>query len=107
MCSRRQCAIPGPEGSDEPFTPEYDISSPWSFTSNEQPCISNAMRGRIQCLLLRRRWRRVPLIVGADGSHFGPLQTRIAAAVIQGRGILSLRASYDQTGKPRQSRKRS
>lgn len=70
---------------------KHRIKRTWRFTSNRRVIISDAMRGVIARLCKRRK---KPLIVALDWTDVRSFQTLMAAAVLKGRAVPLLWASY-------------
>ena len=70
---------------------KHKIKRTWRFTSNRRVTVSDAMRGVIARLCKRRK---KPLIVAVDWTDIRSFQTLMAAAVIKGRAVPLLWASY-------------
>jgi hypothetical protein len=73
---------------------KHRIKRVWRFTSNERVVPSDVMQGVID-RLMRRRWNRSkPLLVALDWTDIRGFCTLMAAAVIKGRAIPLVWASY-------------
>lgn len=70
---------------------KHKIKRTWRFTSNRRVTVSEAMRGVIARLCKRRK---KPLIVALDWFDIRSFQTLMAAAVMNGRAVPLLWASY-------------
>jgi hypothetical protein len=70
---------------------KHKIKRTWRFTSNRRVTVSDAMRGVIARLCKRRK---KPLIVALDWTDIRSFQTLMAAAVLKGRAVPLLWASY-------------
>lgn len=75
---------------------KHAIKRVWRFTSNDRVHISDGMQGPLRWLLRSRRWRDVPLLVTFDWTEVRDFHTLMAAAVIRGRGVPLLWASYEE-----------
>jgi hypothetical protein len=71
---------------------KHKIKRTWRFTSNRRVVVSDAMRGVIARLCQRRK--KKPLVVSLDWTDIRSFQTLMAAAVMQGRAVPLLWASY-------------
>jgi hypothetical protein len=58
--------------------------------------ISDAMQGPLKWLLRSRAWRQMPLVVAFDWTEVRQFHTLMAAAVIRGRAVPLLWASYEE-----------
>ena len=72
-------------------TAKHKIKRTWRFTSNRRVVVSDARRGVIARLCKRRK---KPLIVSLDWTDIRSFQTLMAAAVMKGRAVPLLWASY-------------
>lgn len=72
-------------------TAKHKIKRAWRFTSNRRVAVSDAMRGVIARLCKRRK---KPLLVSLDWTDIRSFQTLMAAAVLKGRAVPLLWASY-------------
>lgn len=70
---------------------KHKIKRTWRFTSNRRVVVSDAMRGVIARLCKRRK---KPLVVAVDWVDIRSFQTLMAAAVMKGRAVPLLWASY-------------
>jgi hypothetical protein len=70
---------------------KHKIKRVWRFTSNRRVIVSDAMRGVIARLCKRRK---KPLLVALDWTDIRSFQTLMAAAVLKGRAVPLLWASY-------------
>ena len=66
------------------------------FTANERVEISDAMSGVIGQLLKGKRWQRKPLVVALDWVEVRQFHTLMLAAVMRGRAVPLLWASYPE-----------
>jgi len=71
---------------------KHRIKRTWRFTSNRRVVVSDAMRGVIARLCKRRK--KKPLLVALDWTDIRSFQTLMAAAVMKGRALPLLWASY-------------
>ena len=71
---------------------KHKIKRAWRFTSNRRVTVSDAMRGVIARLC--KRHKKKPLLVSLDWTDIRSFQTLMAAAVIGGRAVPLLWASY-------------
>jgi hypothetical protein len=75
---------------------KHAIKRAWRFTSNPGVHIAEAMQGPLGWLFRsRRRWKNRPLVVSFDWTQVRDFHTLMAAAVIRGRGVPLLWASYE------------
>jgi Transposase DDE domain len=74
-----------------PAACKHKVKRAWRFCANDRVCVHDAMRGPV-ARLLRRRKR--PLVVALDWTDVRSFQTLMAAAVLKGRGVPLLWASY-------------
>lgn len=72
---------------------KHKIKRTWRFTSNRRVVVSDAMRGVI-ARLCKRRGKKKPLLVSLDWTDIRSFQTLMAAAVLKGRAVPLLWASY-------------
>jgi Transposase DDE domain len=78
-------------------TAKHSIKRVWRFTSNDRVAVSDAMQGPLRWLLhARRAWKNRPLLVSLDWTEVRKFHTLMAAAVIRGRGVPLLWASYEE-----------
>jgi hypothetical protein len=86
-----------------PTAAKHRIKRTWRFVANQRVTISDAMGGLIRHLLKRRRcrpqwWRRQrrvkPLVIAFDWTDIRNFHTLMAAAVMKGRAVPLLWASY-------------
>jgi len=70
---------------------KHKIKRTWRFTSNRRVVVSDAMRG-VSARLCQRR--KKPLVVAVDWVDIRSFQTLMAAAVMKGRTVPLLWASY-------------
>jgi hypothetical protein len=75
-----------------PTAVKYRIKRTWRFTNNTGVEVSDAMRGVIAHLL--KRHKRKPLLVALDWTDIRNFHTLMAAAVMKGRAIPLLWATY-------------
>lgn len=76
---------------------KHGIKRVWRFTANERVHIGDAMQGPLQWLFhSRKRWKNHPLVVSFDWTEVRSFHTLMAAAVIDGRGVPLLWASYEE-----------
>jgi len=73
-------------------TAKHRIKRTWRFTANTRVEVSDAMRGVIARLL--KRHKRKPLLVALDWTDIRDFHTLMAAAVMKGRAIPLLWATY-------------
>jgi hypothetical protein len=75
---------------------KHAIKRAWRFTSNPGVHIAEAMQGPLGWLFRsRRHWKNRPLVVSFDWTQVRDFHTLMAAAVIRGRGVPLLWASYE------------
>jgi len=75
---------------------KHSIKRVWRFTSNDRVHVSDAMQGPLRWLLRCRSWRQTPLVVACDWTQIRNFHTLMAAAVIRGRSVPLLWASYEE-----------
>jgi len=75
---------------------KHAIKRVWRFTSNVAVHVGDAMQGPLRWLLRSRAWRQTPLVVTLDWTQVRNFHTLTAAAVIRGRGVPLLWASYEE-----------
>ncbi len=76
---------------------KHGIKRVWRFTANHRVHSSDAMQGPLQWLFhSRKRWKNHPLVVSLDWTEVRGFHTLMAAAVIDGRGVPLLWASYEE-----------
>lgn len=76
---------------------KYAIKRVWRFTSNDRVPIGDAMQGPLRWLFRsRRHGKNRPWVVSFDGTEVASFPTLRAAAVIRGRGVPLLWASYEE-----------
>lgn len=76
---------------------KHAIKRTCRFTANQRVQVSDAMQGPLAWLFRgRQRWKNRPLVVSFDWTQVGSLHTLMAAAVIDGRGVPLLWASYEE-----------
>ncbi len=73
---------------------KHGIKRAWRFTDNRRIEISDAMRGVVRRLLKRKR--RKPLVIGFDWVEVRAFHTLSACAVIAGRAVPLVWASYPE-----------
>src|SRR5262249_31561266 len=78
----------------EGTTAKSRIQRVWRFTANTRVTISDAMQGVIRRLFKGKR--KKPLVVAFDWTEIRNFHVLMAAAVIQGRAIPLLWASYEE-----------
>lgn len=76
---------------------KHCIKRVWRFTANDGVSISDAMQGPLAWLVhSRKAWKNHPLLVSFDWTEVRSFHTLMAAAVIRGRGVPLLWASYEE-----------
>jgi hypothetical protein len=76
---------------------KHSIKRAWRFTANDRVHVSDAMQGPLQWLFhSRKRWKKHPLLVSCDWTEVRSFHTLMLAAVIDGRGVPLLWASYEE-----------
>jgi hypothetical protein len=75
---------------------KHGIKRCWRFTANERVEISDAMAGVVRRLLKRKRWMKKPLVVALDWVEIRNFHTLMLAAVLRGRAVPLLWASYPE-----------
>jgi hypothetical protein len=75
---------------------KHGIKRCWRFTANQRVEISDAMAGVIRHLLKRKRWKKKPLVVALDWTEVRNFHTLMLAAVLRGRAVPLLWASYPE-----------
>jgi hypothetical protein len=75
---------------------KHGIKRCWRFTANTRVEISDAMAGVIADLFQGRHWRRRPLVVAMDWVEIRNFHTIVLAAVVDGRALPLLWASYPE-----------
>ncbi len=75
---------------------KHGIKRCWRFTANKGVEISDAMSGVIRHLLKRKRWKKKPLVVAVDWTEVRNFHTLMLAAVLRGRAVPLLWASYPE-----------
>jgi hypothetical protein len=76
---------------------KHGIKRAWRFTANNGVHVSDAMQGPLGWLFCnRKRWKNHPLLVTFDWTEVRSFHTLMAAAVIDGRGVPLLWASYEE-----------
>src|SRR5262245_11299260 len=75
---------------------KHGIKRCWRFTANQGVEISDAMSGVIGRLLKGKRWQRKPLVVALDWVEVRNFHTLVLAAVMRGRAVPLLWASYPE-----------
>jgi hypothetical protein len=79
-----------------PAAAKHRIKRCWRFTANDRVVASDAMQGVIRRLLKRKRWKKKPLLVAMDWTEVRDFHTLMLAAVMKGRGVPLLWASYPE-----------
>lgn len=78
-------------------TAKHAIKRVWRFTANDRVHVSDAMQGPLRWLFHNRKaWKNHPLLVTFDWTEVRSFHTLMAAAVIRGRGVPLLWASYPE-----------
>jgi hypothetical protein len=77
-------------------TTKARIQKTWRFTANERVVVSDAMQGVIRWLCSRKRFRKKPLLIAFDWTEIRQFHTLMAAAVMNGRAVPLLWASYPE-----------
>jgi hypothetical protein len=77
-------------------TAKHGIKRCWRFTANKRIETSTAMAGVIAWMLKGNRWRKRPLLLAMDWVEVRNFHTLVIAAVIKGRAIPLLWASYPE-----------
>ena len=76
---------------------KHCIKRVWRFTANDRVHVSDAMQGPLRWLFhSRKHWKNRPLLVTFDWTEVRSFHTLMAAAVIRGRGVPLLWASYEE-----------
>jgi Transposase DDE domain len=76
---------------------KHCIKRAWRFTANGRVHVSDAMQGPLRWLFhSRKHWKKHPLLVTFDWTEVRSFHTLMAAAVIRGRGVPLLWASYEE-----------
>ena len=75
---------------------KHGIKRCWRFTANSRVEISDAMQGVVQRLLRSKRWKSKALLIAFDWVEIRGFHTLVAAAVMRGRAIPLLWASYPE-----------
>jgi hypothetical protein len=76
---------------------KHSIKRVWRFTANDRVHVGDAMQGPLRWLFQsRKHWKNHPLLVTFDWTEVRSFHTLMAAAVIRGRGIPLLWASYEE-----------
>lgn len=76
---------------------KHSIKRVWRFTANERVHVADAMQGPLRWLFHHRKaWKNHPLLVTFDWTEIRTFHTLMAAAVIRGRGVPLLWASYPE-----------
>jgi hypothetical protein len=75
---------------------KHTIKRVWRFTSNTRVHVGDAMQGPLAWLFRGKAWKKRPLLVSFDWTEVRNFHTLMAAAVIRGRGIPLLWASYPE-----------
>jgi hypothetical protein len=73
---------------------KHRIKRVWRFTSNRRIVVSDAMQGVVARLL--KRHKKKPLLVALDWTEIRNVHTLMAAAVMRGRAVPLLWASYPE-----------
>jgi hypothetical protein len=71
---------------------KHRIKRAWRFCANERVVVSDAMQGIVRRLLKRRK--KKPLLIAFDWTDIRKFHTLMAAAVLKGRAVPLLWASY-------------
>ncbi len=75
---------------------QHGIKRAWRFTANDRVHVGDAMQGPLRWLFQNRKaWKHRPLLVTFDWTEVRSFHTLMAAAVIRGRGVPLLWASYE------------
>jgi len=77
-------------------TAKARIQRTWRFTSNTRVVVSDAMRGVMAYLFKKKRQRKKPLLIAFDWTEIRQFHTLMAAAVMKGRAVPLLWASYPE-----------
>jgi len=78
-------------------TAKHAIKRVWRFTANDRVHVGDAMQGPLRWLFHSRKpWKNRPLLVTFDWTEVRSFHTLMAAAVIRGRGVPLLWASYPE-----------
>jgi hypothetical protein len=80
-------------GLGGPRDAKHRIQRAWRFCANDRALVSDAMRGPIERLCKRRKR---PLLVALDWAEARAFHTLMAAAVLRGRAVPLLWASYPE-----------
>lgn len=75
---------------------KHGIKRCWRFTANPRVEISDAMAGVIRQLLKGKRWKKKPLLVALDWTEVKSFHTLMLGAVLRGRAVPLLWASYPE-----------
>ena len=76
---------------------KHSIKRVWRFTTNDRVHVGDAMQGPLRWLFRNRKpWKNHPLLVTFDWTEVRSFHTLMAAAVIRGRGVPLLWASYPE-----------
>ena len=76
---------------------KHSIKRVWRLTANDRIHVGDAMQGPLRWLFQKRKaWKKHPLLVTFDWTEVRNFHTLMAAAVIRGRGIPLLWASYPE-----------
>ena len=76
---------------------KHSIKRVWRFTANQRVHVADAMQGPLRWLFRNRQlWKNHPLLVTFDWTEVRSFHTLMAAAVIRGRGVPLLWASYPE-----------
>jgi hypothetical protein len=77
-------------------TTKARIQKTWRFTANTRVIVSDAMQGVVRRLCARKRFRKRALLVAFDWTEIRQFHTLMAAAVMKGRAVPLLWASYPE-----------
>jgi hypothetical protein len=76
---------------------KHAIKRTWRFTAHNRVHIGDAMQGPLRWLFhSRKHWKNRPLLVTFDWTEVRTFHTLMIAAVIRGRGVPLLWASYEE-----------
>jgi Transposase DDE domain len=75
---------------------KHGIKRCWRFTANERVEASDAMEGVVGHLLKGKRWKQKPLVVAMDWTEVRNFHTLMLGAVLRGRAVPLLWASYPE-----------
>lgn len=79
-----------------PAAAKHRIKRCWRFTANNRLVVSDAMQGVLRQLRKRKHWKKKPLLGAMDGTEVCDFHTLMLAAVMQGRAVPLLWASYPE-----------